>query len=42
MDTRETNIYNHLVETLFNLEMEGTKIREEIVEFDLENILKNQ
>ena len=42
MDTRETNIYNHLVETLFNLEMEGTEIREEIVEFDLENILKNQ
>ena len=42
MDTRETNIYNHLVETLFNLEMEGIEIREEIVEFDLENILKNQ
>ena len=42
MNVKETTIYNNLVDTLFNLEMEGTEIREDIVYFNLENILENQ
>lgn len=42
MKTQELKLYNSLIEYLLDLEDEGYEIREDIVRFNLENILKNQ
>ena len=42
METQELKLYNSLIEYLLDLEDEGYEIREDIVRFNLENILKNQ
>ena len=42
MKTQELKLYNSLIEHLFDLEDEGYEIREDIVRFNLENILENQ
>ena len=42
MKTQELKLYNSLIEYLLDLEDEGYEIREDIVRFNLENILENQ
>ena len=42
MKTQELKIYNKLIDSLFDLEDEGYEIREDIVRFNLENILDNK
>ena len=42
MKTQELKIYNNLIDSLFDLKEEGYEIREDIVRFNLENILENE
>ncbi len=42
MKTQELKIYNKLIDSLFELEDEGYEIREDIVRFNLENVLDNK
>ena len=42
MKTQELKIYNNLIDSRFDLEEEGYEIREDIVRFNLENILENE
>ncbi len=42
MKIQEVQIYNNLIETLFNLEIEGYENREKIVNFVIENIINNK
>ena len=42
MKIQELKIYNNLIESLLDLKEEGYEIREDIVRFNLENILENQ
>ena len=41
MKPQEIKIYNNLIETLYNLEIEGYEKREKIVNFVIENIINS-